>query len=141
MLLNQVSTFVENTPGRLAIVTDILQDADIDIRALSIAETTDFGLVRLIVNDPEKAKSLLQRAGFTVSVTKVIGVGISDRPGGLSAALMTLQKAHISVEYMYAFVSRIKDMAFVILRVADPEAAMEVLKEAGHALLTEEYLA
>ena len=141
MSVKQISVFVENKSGRLAEIASILRENQIDIRALTLADTTKFGILRLIVNDPEKAKSLLQRAGFTVSVTKVIGVGISDRPGGLSAALMTLQKAHISVEYMYAFVSRIKDMAFVILRVADPEAAMEVLKEAGHALLTEEYLA
>ncbi len=140
MLLTQISTFVENTPGRFAIITDLLENANIDIRALSVAETTDFGLLRMIVSDADRAEQLLRGAGIDVSKTEVIGVGISDRPGGLAMALTTLKKAHISVEYMYSFVSRVNGMAFIILRVADNDAALKALQEGGHLILTEDYL-
>ncbi|MGN1480705.1 ACT domain-containing protein [Porcipelethomonas sp.] len=136
MLIKQISIFVENKPGRLSAMTDILKENNIDIRALSIADTKDFGILRLIVNDPDKACSALKNADCTVTITDVLAVGVEDRPGGLSAVMHTLYENGISVEYMYAFVSKSEDVAYVILRVADNNKAAEVLKTAGIKLLT-----
>lgn len=136
MLIKQISIFVENKPGRLSYITNILKENNIDIRALSIADTKDFGILRLIVNDPEKTCEVLKTAECTVTITDVLAVGINDEPGGLSVVMDTLYKNTISVEYMYAFVSKTDDIAYVILRVADNSKAAEVLKSAGIKLLT-----
>lgn len=136
MIIKQLSVFVENQPGRLAEITDALCKKDIDIRALSIADTTNFGILRLIVNHPSRAESVLKDQGFTVSQTDVIGIGVEDRPGGLCHALGVLRDAGITVEYMYAFVSKAEKTAFVILRVEDNETAMRELKEHGVTLLS-----
>lgn len=135
MIIKQLSVFVENQPGRLAEITDALYQKDIDIRALSIADTTNFGILRLIVNHPSRAESVLKEQGFTVSQTDVIGIGVEDRPGGLSAALDILRDADITVEYMYAFVSKAEKTAFVILRVEDNDMAIRVLEEKGVTIL------
>lgn len=129
MLIKQISIFLENKHGRLAKVTRILGNNNIDISALSIADTTDFGILRLIVNYPEKAKKILTDNGFTVSINNVIAVEVEDKPGGLSSTLEILDKRGISIEYMYAFVGNCEsNNAMVILRVEEPENALEILK-------------
>lgn len=131
MTIKQLSIFVENKRGRLAEITDVLGKNNIDIRALSIADTKEFGILRLIVNDPDGAEAVLKEDGFTVSLTHVICVGIQDTPGGLSKAMAVLNDNEISVEYMYAFISRSKPDAYVILRVADNTRAIEALSGSG----------
>ncbi len=143
MLIKQISVFVENRPGRLFEITGVLRDAGVDIRALTIADTTDFGILRLIVDDPDKAKAVLRGAGMTVSITNVIGVRLPDVPGGLCGALGSLKDAGVSVEYCYAFISHSSDDAHVILRVDDPEKAIAVigsLSKEGYAFLGEDKL-
>ena len=135
MFIKQLSIFVENKPGRLAEITSVLEKNNIDIRALSIADTKDFGILRLIVNNPDVAESALKQAGYTVSLTQVIAIGISDKPGGLAKAMAVLYSNHIGVEYMYAFLSKSDDTAFVILRVENNEKAIEVLQNSGLQIL------
>ncbi len=141
MTVNQLSVFVENKQGRLSEITSILQQNQVDIRALSIADTTHFGILRLIVDKPAQAETALKEAGFTVSLTPVIAIGVADRPGGLAEALALLRDGGISVEYMYAFVSRKKDSAFVILRVDDNGKAVELMKNGGFSVLQEAEIA
>lgn len=129
MLISQISVFLENKQGRLAEVTRILGENNIDISALSIADTTDFGILRLIVNQPGKAIEILQQHGFAASINSVIAIEVEDKPGGLSKALLILDKKGISIEYMYAFVGTCKnENAMVLLRVEDPQSALEILK-------------
>lgn len=137
-MLKQISIFVENRPGRLAEITKTISDNNIDIRALSIADTTNFGILRLIVNDPDKAERVLKEAGYTVSMTDVIAAGVEDIPGGLTGALNALNDKGISVEYMYAFIGTPHKEAFVILRVEDIPKAEKVLMEGGIDLLRPE---
>ncbi|MCI8906948.1 MAG: acetolactate synthase [Angelakisella sp.] len=141
MTIKQLSVFVENKQGRLSEITGILQGAGVDIRALSLADTTDFGILRLIVDKEDVAEAALRGAGLTVSLTPVIAAGIADRPGGLAEAMALLRDGGISVEYMYAFISRRKEMAYVILRVDDNGKAAELLQKAAFPLLTEEEIA
>jgi hypothetical protein len=129
MLVKQISVFLENKSGRLADVTNVLAAAKIDIRAMSIADTTDFGILRLIVNDPEKALKVLSKEGFTVSTTNVIAVGIPDSPGGLSIILDFFNKKAIDIEYLYAFITRYEDQAAVILKIDATEKALKILQE------------
>ena len=131
MLVNQISVFLENKSGRLAEVTRTLKDHRIDIRALYIADTTEYGILRMIVDQPEKAQDVLSKAGFTVSSTSVIAIAIADRPGTLDDALETLSSGSISVDYLYAFVGRSMDDAIVIIRVENPQLALEKLQETG----------
>ena len=135
MLVKQISIFLENKSGRLAEVTRTLGENDIDISALSIADTTDFGILRLIVNKPEKAERILKESDFTVSCTNVIAIGVQDKPGGLAKALEVLDRESIGIEYMYAFVSKTEDEALVILKVEDPEKAVKVLMDNGISVL------
>lgn len=137
MLIKQISVFVENKAGRLAEITETIAKAGVDIRALSIADTTDFGILRLIVDKPHETEKVLRDSGFTVSVTSVIAVGIDDVPGGFAKPMRVLANAHIDVEYMYAFISRDTKKAYVILRVNDNATAAKALEEAGIALLDE----
>ena len=139
MLIKQLSVFVENQPGKLAEITGILAEKKVDIRALSIADTTHFGILRLIVSNPEQAEDALKEQGYTVSLTDVIGVGVEDRPGGLAEALAVLNEKGIAVEYMYAFVSKAEKTAYVILRVEDNDHALRVLKENNVTVLSEVY--
>jgi hypothetical protein len=127
MLIKQLSVFVENKQGRLSAILDILRANSIDIRALSVADTRDFGILRLIVDNPEKAYDELRKADCLVSLTSVIAVGIADHPGGLASAMDVLSSSGRSVEYMYAFISKTDNSASVILRVADNEKAIEAL--------------
>jgi hypothetical protein len=127
MLVKQISVFLENKSGRLAEVTKTLGANDIDISALSIADTTDFGILRLIVNKPEEAENALKENGFTVSCTSVIAIAVEDKPGGLASILEILDEEAIGIEYMYAFVGKTSSDALVILRVEDPEKAILTL--------------
>ena len=138
MKIQQLSIFVENREGRLAQITQVLADAQIDIRAISVADTSDFGILRLIVDNPEKAVKALKDAGMTVSLTDVIAIGINDKPGEFAKAMRILADHHITVEYMYAFISRDKGKAFVIIRVENQEKAIEAMRETGITLLTAE---
>ena len=137
MIIKQISIFVENKAGRLAEITETIAKAGIDIRALSIADTTDFGILRLIVDKPEEAALTLKEAGLTVSITNVIAVGIDDTPGAFSVPMRILADAGIDVEYMYAFISRDTQKAYVILRVADNDVAAKALTDKGVTLLDE----
>jgi hypothetical protein len=136
MFVEQISIFLENKSGRLAEVTRILGDNDINISALSIADTTNFGILRLIVNNPEKAVRVLKEHGFTVSSTNVIAIGVQDEPGGLSKALEVLNESEIGIEYMYAFVGKSEDEALVLLKVEEPAKAAEILKRNSISVLT-----
>lgn len=135
MLVKQISVFLENKSGRLAEVTRILGHNNINISALSIADTTDFGILRLIVNKPEDAERILKENEFTVSCTSVIAIAVQDEPGGLAVALDILDKEAIGIEYMYAFVGKTANEALVILRVESPDKAVEVLSESGIKVL------
>lgn len=138
MKIQQLSVFVENKEGRLAEITDALAKANIDIRAISIADTSDFGILRLIVDRPDEAVTALKEANMTVSLTSVIAIGITDKPGEFAKAMKVLAENHIVIEYMYAFISRDKGRAFVILRVNDEEQALQSLQDAGIMILTSE---
>lgn len=128
MTLNQISVFVENQAGKLQHLTQVLADHNVDMRALSLAETTDFGIVRIIVDDVYAASTLLKEEGFIHSVTKVLGVAIPDQPGGLNTVLTVLSAAGINVEYMYAFLSsKSVNHAYMIFHVQDIKAAVAAL--------------
>lgn len=130
--VNQLSVFLENKSGRLARVTKVLGENDINIRALSIADTTDFGILRIIVNQPKEAYNILKSEGFVVTETDVIAVCIPDKPGGLGQVLAVLEKEQINIEYLYAFVGNTNTKnALVIFRVEDCDKAVEVLKTHG----------
>lgn len=129
MWVKQISVFLENKSGRLAAVTGILGQHEINIRALSIADTSDFGILRLIVSDPTRAYGVLKDAGFTVSETDVIAVEVPDTPGGLSAVLNILDQAGANIEYLYAFVSKSSGNALVLFKVEDIDKADKALKE------------
>ena len=133
MILKQVSVFVENRRGRLAEVTGILAESNINIRALSIAETTSYGLLRIIVDCPLEAERILREYGIAASMTNVLAVNVPDVPGGLHKLLKTLSEHNLSIEYMYhAFVSQKDNNACMILRVDDEEKALSVLTENGY---------
>ena len=138
MFVKQLSVFVENKHGRLAEITGLLTEHGIDIRALSIADTTDYGILRLIVDKPDEAKKALQDGDFTVSLTNVIAVAIDDTPGALAKVVKVLCDHDIGIEYVYAFLNPNRGAACVILRVENNESACEVLKEAGVRLMSDE---
>src|SRR5512137_485726 len=131
MKVDQISIFLENKSGRLAEVTRVLGNAGINVRALSLADTSDFGILRLIVNDSARAVDVLKQNQFTVSMTQVVAVEVSDRPGGLAHILDILQKENINVEYMYAFVERSSDNAVIIFRFDDIDKAIKILTGKG----------
>lgn len=140
MKAEQISIFIENKSGRLAEITRILGEADINIRALSLADTSDFGILRLIVNDAETAKTVLKDKGFTVNKTEVVAVEVPDKPGGLSAILQTLDSNQINVEYMYAFVERCGGNAVIIFRFDETDKAIATLLKNGFNVLEGERL-
>lgn len=135
MKIKQISVFLENKSGRLAKVTRVLGDNGINIRALSIADTTDFGILRLIVNDPDTAFKILKGAGFSANVTDVIAVEISDVPGGLAGPMEGLRDASINIEYLYAFLTRASKAALVVFRVEQIDEAIKVLQDKGVRIL------
>jgi len=136
-MIKQISVFVENKKGRLARITDVLGQAGIDLIALSIADTTNFGIMRCIVSDPEKTIELLRSQGFTASTTEVIVAEVPDQPGGLASVLHALDSAGLSVEYLYSFVRTHGKNAMILFRVEDVESAVKVLSEKGVKLLGE----
>jgi len=140
MHVEQISVFIENKFGRLAEVTRILGDADVNIRTLSLADTSDFGILRLIVNDTERAKAVLKERGFTVSKTEVVAVEIPDRPGGLADVLQALDADGINVEYMYAFVERTEANAVMIFRFDETQKAIATLTAKNFTVLPGERL-
>jgi len=140
MKVEQISIFIENKSGRLAEITRILGDAGINIRALSLADTSDFGILRLIVNDVETANAVLKEKGFTVSKTEVVAVEVPDSPGGLSSLLQTLDANQINVEYMYAFVERCGGNAVIIFRFDETDKAIDALNGSGFTILKGERL-
>ena len=127
MKVEQISVFLENKPGSLENATRTLRDANINIRTLSVAETVDFGILRLIVNDVEKANKVLKENGFRVSKTPVVAVEVPDKPGGLHSIMEVVSKEGINVEYLYAFVEKSGQNAVIIFRFDDPDAAIKVL--------------
>lgn len=122
----QISVFAENKPGRLLSIVELLSNSDIDIRALSLADTADFGIARMIVSDTEKALSTLRENGYAVKCTEVLSVNMDDTPGGLSKILKVLEKNSISVEYLYAFAEN--SGAKVVMRVDNPEKAANLFE-------------
>ncbi len=138
MKVRQISVFLENTSGRLAEVTEVLGRNEVNIRALSIADTSDFGILRLIVNDPDKAYKALKEEGYTVSENRVIAVEIADKPGGLASCLKIFEECKVNIEYMYAFVGNAGDNAVVVFKIRDINWAVEELKKRRVKLLADE---
>lgn len=136
MLIKQISVFIENQPGRLTEVTDVLAQNKVDITALSLADTSEFGILRLIVDKPDAAQMALREAGFAVKTTEVLAVAMDDQPGGLSAVLHTIFEAGISIEYMYAFVGKKEGKAVVVMRVSDLESAVTSLQNDSKTVVT-----
>ena len=137
MAIKQLTVFVPNRKGTIVAVTDILAKNNINMRALSIAETEDFGILRLIVNDENAAEKVLGENGYLIKTVDVVGVKIGDAPGKLTAALDVLDKADINVEYLYAFMARTEKHAYVVLRVENNKDAENALTNAGFHLITE----
>ncbi len=137
MSIKQLTIFVENKQGALVAITDTLANHNVNIRALSIADTQDFGILRLIVNDNDTARKILSDEGYLIKTTDVVGVKIGDAPGKLSKALEVLDKVEINMEYLYAFMARTEKHAYVVLRVADNAAAEKALESAGFHIITE----
>ena len=137
MAIKQITVFIQNKRGTVVSVTDILSKNNINLRALSIAETQDFGILRLIVNDAEAAQKALEENGYLIKTIDVVGVKSGDAPGKLTAALDVLDKANINVEYLYAFMARTEKHAYVVLRVEDNEEAESILTDAGFKMITE----
>lgn len=137
MSLKQLNVFVENKKGALVEITEALAKSEINMRALSIADTEEFGILRLIVNDTDTASELLEELGYLIKTTEVVGVKIGDQPGKLSKALSVLDEHNINVEYLYAFMARTEKHAYVVLRVADNSAAEFALENAGFHLITD----
>ncbi len=135
MKLEQISIFLENKEGRLQKALNVLHEAGVNVRALSIADTSDFGILRMIVPDPDKAREALEKNQFLVKTNEVIGVGIPDEPGGLDKVLGILNRAGINIEYLYAFVEKKEGQAIVVLRTEDIDAGVNALKEGGALLL------
>jgi len=141
MKLKQLSLFLENRPGQLRAPLDALGNAGIDLLTMTLADTAQFGILRFIVADPERAKKVLEAEGLIVSVTEVVPIQVDNRPGGLAAVLAAIDAAGLGVEYMYDFAARATlDKAVIIFRFEDPDRALEVLKTANVRVLTSEEL-
>ncbi|OED30566.1 acetolactate synthase [Methanosphaera sp. WGK6] len=138
MYVNQLSIFLENKEGRMLNALDIIEKLNVNIRALSIADTSEFGILRLIVTDPIKVKDELEKNNFIVKITKVLAVSISDEPGGLNEVLRVLEKNNINLEYLYAFVEQKTYNAIVILKLEDMEKGLEILKEGNSNIISPE---
>lgn len=136
MTIPQISVFLENKAGQLADITGILSENQVNMRAINIAETADYGVLRLIVDDASKASSILLEQGFILTMTPVVGVSVSDTPGGLSKVLSAISRAGIDVEYMYSVFGQKNGQACMIFRVADTEGLAAVLQENGIGTIT-----
>jgi hypothetical protein len=140
MRVEQIAVFLENKSGRLAEITRILAENDVNIRALSVADTADFGILRLIVDKVDKAKESLRAGGFTVGKTNVVAVEVPDRSGGLASVLKEVNEVGLNVEYMYAFVNKSGENAVLIFRFDEMDKAIEVLRDKGFTLLSGEQI-
>ena len=140
MKIQQLSLFVENKPGHISAPARLLAQEGIDIRALYLADTQQYGIVRMIVSDWQKAAGILEARGFVVKVTEVLAVEVPDRPGGLADVLATLDGTGINIEYMYAFPNACDNRAILIFRFSDPDAAIARLQSAGVNLLPSDEL-
>lgn len=138
MFVKQISVFIENKNGKLAEFTRTLAEAKIDMAALSVADTSDFGILRAIVNDTNRAVSVLRDAGYTVTLTDVIAVAVPDRPGGLAEVVAIMDKHNISIEYMYSFVRNVAGTALIVFRVDKPVDTSKLLIECGLKVLDQE---
>jgi hypothetical protein len=135
MKLTQVSVFLQNKKGRLFDACDVLGRNKVNIRALIVAESEDFGVLRLLVDDPEKAARVLKKSGFVASFTDIVAVEVGDTPGGLAAVLKILDTNGLNVEYMYGFVEKASDKALMVFRFDEPDKAVTVLKKKGIRLV------
>ena len=140
MNIHQISVFLENRTGQLAEITRLLADAGIDLRALSIAETADYGLARMIVDDSHKASAILLQHGDILSMTPVWAVEVPDRPGGLAELLHVLAEAHVDVEYMYSLFTHKEGNAYMVMRISDDPRFLGTLGEKGIRIMTKEQL-
>lgn len=131
MLVKQLSVFIENKPGGLAPIIEALGKNDIDISALSLADTSEYGILRIIVNNPDKAADILRELGIVVKITDVLTVAMDDAPGGLAKILEIFVKNEINVDYMYAFVGTVTNKALMVVKVSDPELAVSALAKSG----------
>ena len=137
MAIKQLTVYVQNKKGAMASLTDVLAKNNVNIRALSIAETEDFGLLRIIVDNETAATKILEENSYLIKAIDVVGVKIGDKPGALTGALDVLDKAGIDVEYLYAFMARTEKHAYVVLRVEDNDKAAEILKANGVKLVSQ----
>lgn len=137
MAIKQLTIFVENKQGAIVSITDTLSKHNVNLRALSVAETQDFGILRIIVDDDDTAEKILNEEGYLIKATDVVGVKIADEPGKLSAALRVLNEKKINIEYLYAFMARTEKHAYVVIRVEDNAAAEAALTGSGFKLITE----
>lgn len=138
MSVKQISIFIENKKGSLAEVTKFISDKHINLKAVSIADTQDFGILRIITDNPNEARELLKAEGYTVTATSVLAVAMSDAPGSMAAILNVLSEADVSVEYTYAFMSNIANKAYMIFRVDDNDKATKALVAANIAVVNQE---
>ena len=139
-MVYQISVFLENRAGQFAEITGVLAKNDIDLRAISIAETADYGVLRLIVGDAEKATSILMQHGYLMSMTPVLVVAVSDEPGGIAPVLTTMAESNIDIEYMYSLFTHKEGKAYIVFRVAEAEKFTELLADHGLRLATNEEL-
>jgi hypothetical protein len=138
MKVKQIAVFLENKSGRMAEITGVLAKNGINIRAMSLADTADFGILRLIVNDTESAQNVLKENGFTVGTTEVLVIEVMDKPGGLASVLQIISENKLNIEYMYAFTQKSGETGLIIFRFDEIDTAMDTLKKAGCHLLTDE---
>lgn len=139
-MVKQLSVFIENSKGRLAHLTRVLGDAGVDLHSLSIADTTNFGILRAIVDDNEKALKALREHGYTVNITELLAVAVPDIPGGLAQALDTLNAADVGIEYLYSFVRKPTQSALILLKVDDAKKAVAALESQKMKILSQEEL-
>lgn len=137
MAVNQISIFVDNTPGKLSKLTSFLADHNVDMRALSLADASDYGIMRILASHSEELISSLYTEGYIARVNPVLAVSVDDTPGGLAKVVSILGEANINIEYLYAFVLKTTQSACVVIRVADNDRAEQILSAAGIKLLTE----
>lgn len=139
-MVHQISVFLENRTGQFAEITAILADHGVDLRAISIAETADYGILRLIVDDAQKAAAILNQHGYLLSMTPVLVIAVPDRPGGIAPVLATLAEGNIGIEYMYSLFTHIESKAYIVFRVAEAEKFVALLGTHGIVPSTAEEL-
>mgnify|MGYP002513814672 CR=1 FL=1 len=140
MSIQQISVFLENRAGQLAEITKVLADAGVDLRAISIAETADYGILRMIVDDAQKATAILMQHGYLMTMTPVLVVAVPDQPGGIAPVLATLAEGNIDIEYMYSLFTHREGNAYMVMRVADDPKFLSALGDRKIKLMTQEEL-